>query len=166
MHILRHKKSFIYIGISISISILAFVLYYTIINSNETKDPKDFAMEVFEIYVENLQKVVNVVEQDADIQKTKNKIVAIKDDSIKALVKLGKSFQEFSLEEQKLAKSLTFIAIQESHNHNIWSQYMRTFAKYPELNVELSDFNTITRYAFYDLLKQQSPEEAERLGIK
>ena len=36
----------------------------------------------------------------------------------------------------------------------------------PELYNLIGDFNTITQYAFFDLLKKQLPEEASRLGIQ
>jgi hypothetical protein len=38
--------------------------------------------------------------------------------------------------------------------------------KDPNLGKTLKDFNIITQYAFFDLLKKQAPKEAERLGIK
>ena len=38
--------------------------------------------------------------------------------------------------------------------------------KDPNLGKLIKDFNIITQYAFFDLLKKQDPKEAERLGIK
>ena len=32
--------------------------------------------------------------------------------------------------------------------------------------VLLSTFNTLTQYAFFDVLKEQDPDEAQRLGIE
>jgi hypothetical protein len=34
-----------------------------------------------------------------------------------------------------------------------------------DLANELSSFNILTQYAFFDLLKRQEPDEAQRLGI-
>lgn len=34
------------------------------------------------------------------------------------------------------------------------------------LHKELSDFNILTQYASFDLLKKQAPEEAARLGLQ
>jgi uncharacterized protein YdbL (DUF1318 family) len=48
----------------------------------------------------------------------------------------------------------------------ITDNYMEALQKDANLGKIIKDFNIITQYALFDLLKKQSPKEAERLGIK
>jgi hypothetical protein len=63
----------------------------------------------------------------------------------------------------------TRIGIRAVYNQPAYATYGEAVTHYfdnKELHKLLTDFNIITQYADFELLKKQAPEEASRLGIE
>jgi hypothetical protein len=132
-------------------------------------DPKELGEAIGKNYDEMFDKLIAVLESTDDIDKLKEDVAALKEEYIQIFVEYGKMREELDEADRPKVDSAVL-----SYNRNL---DMDRFQKYSDLQQELSQqdydlgkmvssFNILTQYAFFELLKRQEPEEAERLGIE
>lgn len=104
-------------------------------------------------------------------QEMKDEFEKLYDETLKKMVAFGKLVEQKDEADKEKIGSLVFSHVMDMDNlQGILNKFNdRTFeiSKFDEeLDHKMTHFNIITQYAFYDLLKKQNPEEAERLGIE
>jgi hypothetical protein len=119
--------------------------------------------------VETLKKLNGLMKGQPDPKDLTPKVEALKEETIKQMVEMGKKVAALDAAgkqkvETKVRLSFNmlpgdvFKAYSEGRQH-----YLKADIKLGNL---ISEFNIITQYAFFDLLKKQKPQEAERLNLK
>ncbi len=136
-------------------------------NRRKVSTPQQFAAAATEVYCEALHFVVTVAERELDEEALRPLLRRKKEVLIRRLLPVGRVYDtRFSPAEQLKARHLTVAFIKAAAERGIWSRYLAAVAGKRALGRELSEMNTIARYAFFDLLRQRDPEEARRLGIE
>jgi hypothetical protein len=103
----------------------------------------------------------------ADVQ---GEVAALKEQYIQELVEFGRQKETLSAEDRAKVNVQVQIAI-NGVSTDTFAAYSDALTYYQQAGEkELADivfsFNIITQYADFDLLKQQEPDEAARLGIE
>jgi len=102
----------------------------------------------------------------ADVQAD---VAALKEQYVQQLVELGRQKETLSAEDRAKVNVQVQIAI-NGVSTDTFAAYSEALTYYQQAgDKDLADivfsFNIITQYADFDLLKQQEPEEAARLGL-
>jgi hypothetical protein len=136
----------------------------------ETATPAELGNQAAELYAKALGEVVDLMKGQPPAAELQPKVEALKERYVTQLVELGKKREALSEADRKTfdlnlrihigdVPSEVFTAYSEGQQH-----YQQ--AGDSDLANLISDFNIITQYANFDLLKQQAPDEAKRLGIE
>lgn len=131
--------------------------------------PADLGNQAGELYVQALSELADLMEARPPADELRPQVEALKESYVSRLVELGKKRESLdatgrsSFDSRLRMKingvpSEVFTAYAEGQQH-----YQQAGAR--ELAKLIGDFNILTQYANFELLKKQAPEEAERLGI-
>ena len=118
-------------------------------------------------YLETLKQVVGMLNDKPAADDVKAMLTDMKSWTIDLMVDLGKERETMSVEDRATVDRVLSNRI-ASVPADLFKEYqdVQTFYKGDsELFNLIADFNIITQYANFDLLKKQLPEEAKRLGI-
>lgn len=132
--------------------------------------PKELGDKIGVVYVGSLQAVTKQLENKPDAATALPQVTKLQEQTIQQLVELGKQREALSVADRAsvdnaINSALMAIASEPWYKtYTELSQYY--FDKAPDLQKALASFNIIGQYANFDLLKQQAPAEAQRLGIK
>jgi hypothetical protein len=131
----------------------------------EFSNAKALGLAVAKVYKHGMKALVNVV-RPYDSSKPFEALSSLGDRlfdaCVSALVSFGKHIEKLDESEQTDVSQKVFsLGMGLMQDGDTWNVYCD---KRDLLN-NGSAFNTITQYAFFDLLKKQNPEEAERLGL-
>jgi hypothetical protein len=148
---------------------VALVCGLALVSFAQAQSPDELGKAIADNYLEALKKLNELMKDKPDAKDLAPKVDALKEETIKKMVELGKKVAALDDAGQKKVNAKVsmsfsslpgdvFKAFSEGQQH-----YMKADTK---LGNTIKDFNIITQYAFYDLLKKQAPKEAERLGIK
>lgn len=118
-------------------------------------------------YIEILEQVVAILDERQPAEETQARLTDLKARTIERLVEMGRAREAMPEEgratvDRILSRRIMtvpgdlFKAYQEGRTHYQGDR---------ELVRLIADFNIITQYANFDLLKKQLPAEAERLGL-
>jgi hypothetical protein len=132
--------------------------------------PTELGNRIGKLYVEALTEVTDAMTDRpaaADLQPT---VEAMMDRYIEQFVELGRQKEALSDADKATVNSRVSIGI-SSVPSELFSSYAEGQRHYQqggdmELARMIGEFNVITQYADFDLLKKQSPSEAERLGLE
>jgi hypothetical protein len=118
-------------------------------------------------YIETLKQVVAILKDKPAAADAKAMLRDMKDWTIELMVGLGKERQAMSAGDRAVVDRIASnrIAMVPA---DLFKDYQAGQAFYKddtELYRLIAEFNIITQYAFFDLLKKQLPGEAKRLGI-
>jgi hypothetical protein len=119
-------------------------------------------------YVETLKQVVAMLNDKPAKEAARAMLTDMKTWTIELMVNLGKEREALSAADRATVDHLVSDRI-AGVSPDLFKQYQAGQAYYKddkEIFSLISDFNIITQYANFDLLKKQLPEEAKRLGIK
>jgi hypothetical protein len=135
----------------------------------EEATPEELGEEIGAVYVEALQKVTDLVESKPAVAEVKPKVEELKETYIQKLVELGKKREALGEQDKAVADSAILMALDKVYNESWYTTYSEVVQYYFDQDYEfqqlLYSFNIIGQYANFDLLKEQEPEEAARLGI-
>jgi hypothetical protein len=132
--------------------------------------PEEIGEEIGAVYVRCLEDVTAAMEGLPPAAELEPEVVELRDACIDDLVELGR--QREGLEGSANA---TVNAEVGSAMRRVPSELFQAFSDRQfhyqtsgdrDLANLIADFNVITQYADFELLKKQSPKEAERLGIE
>ena len=135
-----------------------------------TLSPAELGDAVFARYAEGIKEVTKLVEGHPPAAEVKPKVAEVKEAAIQDLVKLGHQYEALSTSDRAQVDAKVLSAVTQAGSSDWYTAYAKTTTLYMtedrDLYEEIRSFNIITQYAFFDLLKKQEPEEAQRLGIK
>jgi len=119
-------------------------------------------------YIETLKQVVAMLNDKPPAADAKTMLADMKNWTIELMVNLGKEREALSTEDRATVDRVLSSRI-AAVPADLFKEYQAGQLFYQndrELFQLIADFNIITQYANFDLLKKQLPEEAKRLGIQ
>ena len=132
--------------------------------------PAELGDAVFARASEGIQKVTKLVEGHPPAAEVKPRVAELKEATIQQLVSLGRQYETLGATDRAQVDARVNLGFDQASNSDWYKAYARTTSLYmsedAELSKQIQSFNTITQYAFFELLKKQEPADAQRLGIK
>jgi hypothetical protein len=130
----------------------------------------DYANEAYKLYLASLKEVAALIKDKPEPGTVKDKVAELKETYIKKFVELGRKRETLD-ESAKQKYNMTLVAsLGNALNDDDFKAYQEAIKPYFATNQDfyklINSFNIITQYVDFELLKQQEPKEAERLGIK
>ncbi len=136
--------------------------------AEEITDPEIYGNRVADIYEDMYANLNDLVNQGLSAEELWPEITTMKEDYIRQFVELG-AVKEGMTEEQKQAANRTIRSRFYNFDTDLLNSVNDAIIFYREqdnsLANEISQMNILTQYADYELLREQEPEEAARLGI-
>ncbi|MDO8617168.1 MAG: hypothetical protein Q7T33_15775 [Dehalococcoidia bacterium] len=128
------------------------------------------AEEVTQHYFDALDRLGAILDQDLEMNGLRDEVGSLKDEYIAVLLPYGRLREEMPDAERDTFDSTVDRAILLSTPPAL-SKLSATAASLnaageTSLAEQVASFNIITQYVFFDLLKEQDPLEAQRLGIR
>lgn len=129
------------------------------------------ATGVVDTWAEAMQRLAGLLDGTPQPVAIRAEVEDLKEEYIQRFVTYGRQRLELTSAEQEEMSSLTFLGMSALRAEPWYQNYMSTYKQhYSSGEVEFSNlpasFNILTQYADFDLLKQQAPEEAARLGVE
>lgn len=132
-------------------------------------DPEALGNRVADIYEEMYADLNGLVSQGLSAEEVWPELTAMKEDYISQFVELG-AVREGMTEGQKQTINLTINSRFYNLDMDVFNSVNDAIIFYRDqdnsLSNEISQMNILTQYSDYELLRQQEPEEAARLGIQ
>ena len=130
--------------------------------------------QVAATWEEAIQKLVPLLEGTPPIASLQAPVAQLKEEYVQKLVALGRQIQALDQSQRQNAYDRATDILASTANADWFQSYVRLYDQYAagsdqtsqDFAVLLSTFNTLTQYAFFDVLKAQDPDEAQRLGIQ
>lgn len=132
-----------------------------------SKSPVIIGGNIAKKYTEAIAIVVDILKPLPEAGLVKQQLTLVKEDFIKQMYVLGLQREALDAGVRSSVDRFVQNGI-SSIPLDLYETYQEISRHYmnSEIASLIADFNIITQYANFDLLKQQSPEEAKRLGIK
>jgi hypothetical protein len=119
---------------------------------------------------EAMQKLVALLESKPEAVAIQGQVEQLKEEYIGKLVGLGRQREALGVSDKAKAGVRTVAALDAAGDEAWYADYKSLYEHYSEGELGfanlLASFNILTQYAEFELLKQQAPEEATRLGIE
>lgn len=136
----------------------------------EEMTPEELGDAIGTTWIEATQELVAVLESKPAAATVKSQVEQLKESYVGELVALGRLREALSDSDRAKVNARTIAVLEASADEPWYTSYMDIYNSYPEDDLEfknlMASFNILTQYADFDLLKQQAPEEAARLGIE
>ncbi|CAG0937567.1 hypothetical protein TFLX_06508 [Thermoflexales bacterium] len=136
----------------------------------EAMTPKELGDKIGAVYVRSLEAVTKLLERKPDAANVLPQVKDLKEQTLQQLIELGKQREALNASDRTSVDNAINLALGKIANEAWYKTYTELsgyyFDKDQDLQKVLASFNIIGQYANFDLLKQQEPKEAERLGIK
>ena len=123
---------------------------------------------------EAIQKLVPLLEGTPPVASLQAPVAQLKEEYVQKMVALGRQIAALDESQRQTAYDRATDVLDSTANSDWFKSYVRLYDLYAagtdqtsqDFAVLLSTFNTLTQYAFFDVLKEQDPDEARRLGIE
>jgi hypothetical protein len=155
-----------WLGLMLTVAVLYLMLG---IQSLSAETSEDIGKGIADTQLAALQQVVALMKDRGAPKDLRPKLEQLKEENIKNMVALGKKREALSPDEQKKVGSI----VEKAHKNlppDLFIAFTEGNAYYLKTDKDLSklimEFFLIPQYALFEVLKQRSPKEAERLGIK
>jgi hypothetical protein len=135
----------------------------------QAQSPDELGKAIADNQLEALKKLNELMKSQPEPKDLTPKVDALKEETIKKMVELGHKVAKLDAAGQKKVDAKVSMAFGNTPGDvfKAFSAGQQFYAKKdPSLGKTIKDFNIITQYALFYLLKKQEPKEAERLGIK
>jgi hypothetical protein len=134
------------------------------------KTPAELGAEIGAVYVEALVAVTDLVMDRPPADEIRAELDALKESYVQRLVALGWQRESLIAADKATVDREILRVLEAQYEDEEWlNAYQGAVDHYYEEDFEfqqiLVSFNIIGQYANFDLLREQAPEEAERLGI-
>jgi hypothetical protein len=133
-------------------------------------DPEQLGEQIGAVYMGSVKDVAALLKARPEAAVVRPQIEQLRNDAITKLVEFGKAREAMSTADRtrvdaKIAAALSAAGLEEWYEsyHDAWTHYSGVDGEFAAL---VASFNVIGQYANFDLLKEQLPEEAARLGIE
>ncbi len=136
----------------------------------EEMTPDEIGDAVGATWADSIQELVALLESKPEASAIKSQVEQLKESYVGKLVALGR-LREALPDSDKARVSAGITTALDAFADEPWfTSYMDIYDSYSDGDLDfanlLASFNILTQYADFDLLKQQAPEEATRLGIE
>lgn len=138
---LKSKKI---LSLVVIVLIIIPVVFFITSNKGECNTPETFARTVSKVYIRNIKTVAGFTSDGKSLEAVTKQLEVLQKKSHKHFHQCKQSFQEFSAKDKVKAKHLTFTKIQHIYGEEVWQNYIKSFASYPQLVTELYDITNIT----------------------
>ncbi len=137
--------------------------------SSSVAEAEDLAEEVSQHYFDALDRLGEILDQGLAMDDLREEVGELKDEYIALLLPYGYQREEMSdAERDKFASTMNLAIVLSTppalDKLNATVASLKGAGETSLAN-EILSFNIITQYAYFELLKEQEPQEAERLGI-
>ncbi|MBN1637995.1 MAG: hypothetical protein JW866_03450 [Ignavibacteriales bacterium] len=119
-------------------------------------------------YLKINDELIDILNKENDTSKLFEQINALKDKTIEKFVEYGKEREKLSEEEKNACNNvivMMFSSMDMQKFNFIHGKVKEFWNTKIELSKLIQEFNIITQYCDFDLLKKQKPDEAKRLGL-
>ncbi len=135
----------------------------------DLSDPEQLGEAISQNYISVIKQVRDLTAELPDPDVLGPQLEELKEEYIQIFVELGHEVEKLDDTQRGRVDSALFASF-GILEQEIGMDWMRDANQhYMEIDHEFASFfmsfNVITQYAFFDLLRQQEPEEAQRLGI-
>ncbi len=137
-------------------------------------DPKETGKQVYQIYVDSMVQtnaaLAGSPEPSAELGA---RLDAIKEASVTKLVALGHDIAAMSEADRAEVERTVRMSVsgidRNPDTKNVYADYQAVWKAYvsgdQDFFGKIKSLNILTQYAFFDLLRKQAPDEADRLGV-
>ncbi len=119
---------------------------------------------------EAMQELVALLESKPEAATIQSQVEQLKETYVVKLVALGRLREALSDSDKAKVSSGITAGLEATADEPWFMSYMEIYDGYSDGDLGfanlLASFNILTQYADFELLKQQAPEEAARLGIE
>lgn len=134
----------------------------------DLNDPVVLAQEIGENYQNAISELFDILEGNPEVEVLRPKVESLKEKYVDIFFEFGAYHEKMNEVDRAKVSSILIsfmygLDMEKLDSIFILINYYRPMDN--ELANEISSFNIITQYSFYDLLIKQEPEEAKRLGI-
>ena len=130
-----------------------------------SNDPDDLANEIYDNYMECMGEMQTILEGFPEPEVVKPQLEELRDEYIDVFVEIGyrvDAHDSTTIDEIGRDFWNRLLGLDSEWMGEASSHY--SSVDYPTAEL-IGEINIITQYVFFDLLREQTPEEAERLGI-
>jgi len=138
--------------------------------SSEVHGPRELGEALGILYVKAMQDLTVTIKDRPDPATIKQAVRELKESYIRQFVEFGKKRATMNQADRATVDTTLRIEMNKFYHVPWLKTYNDAQMHYaqidPEFHQLILDFNIITQYADFELLKKQAPEEAKRLGIE
>ena len=132
------------------------------------------AKQVGATWSEAIQDLVPLLEGTPPMASIQPAVTALKEEYVQKMVALGKQINALSPDDQQAVYDRAADILSSTASTDWFKSYTSLYGVYAAYTDEasqnfaivLSTFDTLTQYAFFNILKTENPDEAARLGIQ
>ena len=131
--------------------------------------PEELGEEIMDQYSKALTELAELLKDTPEAAEASPNVDVLKEKYIQEFILLGKAKEEIDEADRSKVDLTLRMGLQSIYSKPAYTNYtdaINPYLKDAAFYKKLADFNIITQYADFDLLKKQAPEEAQRLGIK
>ena len=153
----------------LAVVVLGLLCGMAFVTLAQAQSPDALGKAIADKHLEALKQLDALMKDRPEPKDLTPKVEALKEETIKQMVELGRKVEALDEAGKKKVDAKVSMAFgsMPMDVFKPFSEGQQFYAKKdPKLGKTIKDFNIITQYAFFDLLKKQDPKEAERLGIK
>ncbi len=135
--------------------------------TSDTALPDELGDSIAVLYLAVYDDVITAVEDRPDPAKATTRLTALKDQYIEQLVELGRQREALDPSSRATVDARISSALMGLPTETL-AEYQAAIDDYAgdaELDTLIRSFNIIGQYANFELLREQEPDEATRLGI-
>ncbi len=138
----------------------------------ESMGPSEFVDGLVADWSEAIQKLNTLLESRPEPGAVRSQVESLKEEYIQKFLVYGQQKEAMSNSDKSQVDSAAFTALVATEDTEWYAAYMANWQHYSDAGGDLeftnllADFNILTQYADFELLKTQDPEEAARLGIE
>ncbi len=137
--------------------------------SSSVAEAEELAGEVSQHYFDAVARLGAILDQDLPVDDLREEVGNLKDEYIALLLPYGYQREEMSdAERDKFGSTMNLAMVLATppalDKLNVAVASLKAEGETSLAN-EILSLNIITQYVYFELLKEQEPEEAERLGI-
>ena len=144
----------------------------TVSTTGGTRDrsPDELGESVVATWAEAMQKLIELLNTKPEPEAVRGEVEQLKEEYVAKLVEFGRQREALDAGIKAQVSVRTAAGLEAAGGEDWYSSYLSLYEGYQAGDQEfanlLASFNILTQYADFDLLTQQSPEEAARLGIE
>jgi hypothetical protein len=131
---------------------------------------EELGTQIGTVYMAAVEEVTTLLQDKPEASAVKAQVETLKEGYITKLVALGRLREVLSAGDRAKADARELAVMTAAGEEPWYATYNAIWKSYSSIDLDFSNlvasFNILGQYANFDLLKQQAPEEATRLGVE